>query len=72
MTKWLHNPIFHRKFHAWAAIISLAFSPVAVVLLKDSVPYLVFISQYAVVVSHFSAWQASRVEVKQDEDRDES
>ncbi len=72
MSNALSNPINHRRFHAWAAILSLAFSPVAVILLKDSVPYLVFVSQYAIVVSHISAWQSTRVEVKQDEDRDES
>lgn len=29
---------------------------------RDSIAYLVFVSVYAIVVSHWSAWQAARAE----------
>jgi hypothetical protein len=32
------------------------------------VPFLVFISVYAVVTGHWSTWQASRVEVRQEDE----
>ena len=35
--------------------------------LSDSVPFLVFVSVYAVVTGHLSTWQSARVEVKQDD-----
>ena len=35
---------------------------------KDSVPYLVAISVYAVITGHISSWQAARVERLQDDD----
>jgi hypothetical protein len=34
---------------------------------RRSVSYLVGLSVYAVVTGHWSSWQASRVEVRQDE-----
>jgi hypothetical protein len=42
--------------------------PVLLTPLKNSVPLLVFISIYANVAGHFSAWQAARTETKQDGD----
>lgn len=44
----------------------LAAVPICV-FLSTSVPFLVFISVYAVVTGHWSSWQAARVEVKQDD-----
>ena len=35
--------------------------------LSESVPFLVFVSVYAVVTGHLSTWQSARVEVKQDD-----
>jgi hypothetical protein len=61
------EPIFLRRFHLVATFIFLAQVPVALLTgLKDSVPYLVFLSLWALVASHWAAWQAARVEVKQD------
>ena len=35
---------------------------------SDSVPLVVFLSVYAIVTGHWSSYQASRVEVKQDQE----
>jgi len=39
---------------------------------KQSLPYLVFLSVYAVVTGHWASWQAARVEVRQEQDNDKS
>jgi len=57
---------FMQHLHGWLTVLWLAASPVIIILLRDSVPFLVFISVYAVVTGHWSSWQAARVEVKQD------
>lgn len=82
------RPQFVAKFHAGAAFVWLAigifglvqyitylqshpdpeaFSPIA-----GSIPILFFISVYANVVGHWSSYQASKVEVKQDQQIDEA
>jgi hypothetical protein len=56
-----------RKINGWATIIwFIAAFPICI-WLSESVPFLVFISVYAVVTGHLSTWQASRVEVLQQE-----
>jgi len=39
----------------------------SVLIWRQSVPYLVFVSVYALVVSHWSAWGAARAEKAQTE-----
>jgi hypothetical protein len=56
-----------RTLHAWLTVIWLLAAPFIIMFLSDSVPFLVFISVYAVITGHWSSWQAARVEVKQDE-----
>ncbi len=48
----------------------LAAFPICIFLAK-SVPFLVFISVYAVVTGHLSTWQAARVEERQELDNTE-
>jgi len=62
------TPAALRRIHGWGTIVWLVLAVPAVFFWRDSVPFLVFISIYAVVVSHWSGWQAARVEVVQDED----
>lgn len=57
-----------RRVHGWLTIIWFVAAIPICLFLSTSVPFLVFISVYAVVVSHWSSWQASRVEVVQNED----
>lgn len=66
------DPSALRTLHAALTIAWLLFA-VPVLLIKgwkDSVALLVFISIYANVAGHFSAWQAARVEVNQENDGD--
>jgi len=47
---------------AWAVMMPIALLSG----LKNSLPFIVLISLWANFASHWAAWQASRVEVKQD------
>ena len=58
------------RLHKWLTIAWIAASPPIILFLSESVPFLVFISVYAVATGHWSSWQAARVEVKQDEAAD--
>lgn len=51
---------------AWLAVGLLGLLPIAAPF-RESIAVLFFISVYANVAGHWSSWQASRVEVKQDE-----
>ena len=67
------RPSFLKSFHKWAAIFwVIMVVPSALTGLKASVTYLVFLSIYAIVTGHWSSWQAASVEVKQDEQINES
>lgn len=59
-----------RAVHGWLTVAWVISIPVVVLIkgLAHSVPLLVFISIYANVAGHASAWQAARVEVRQDDD----
>lgn len=60
---WLADPRKLRHFHAAMTLVWLAMIPVSVFTgLKDSVPFLVFISLWALVGAHWSAWQGVRAE----------
>lgn len=61
------DPKLMVRLHGYLTLIWLAASPFIIVFLSNSVPFLVFVSVYAVVTGHWSSWQAARVEVKQDE-----
>ncbi len=58
----LKNPVFAAKFHAIAAVVWLVPGTVVSIMLKDSIAYLVFLSVYAIVVSHWSSFQAAQAE----------
>jgi hypothetical protein len=62
------NPVLFRKINGWLTVIWFVAAPFICLFLANSVPFLVFISVYAVVTGHLSTWQASRVEVKQEEE----
>jgi hypothetical protein len=61
------NPKIMVRFNGWATVVWFAAAIPICLWLSNSVPFLVFISVYAVVTGHLSAWQAARVEVKQDD-----
>jgi hypothetical protein len=63
MQKPWQNPTMLRHFHAAASILWLIMIPISIVTpLKDSVPFLVGISLWALVGAHWAAWQAARAE----------
>lgn len=63
------RPAFLRAVHGWATLFWVVMAPVSMLTgLRTSITYLVGLSVYAVVTGHWSSWQASRVEVRQDEE----
>ena len=66
------DPVFMRRVNGWLAIFWVAMIPVSYELgwLK-SVVYVSALSLWALVSGHWSAWQAARVEVSQQEQSDE-
>lgn len=60
---WLKDPKKAGKFHAAATVLWIVMIPISVfTVLKDSVPFLVFLSLWALVGAHWSAWQAAQAE----------
>lgn len=57
--------------HKWLTIVWLLAALPICVFLKDSLPFLVFVSVYAVVTGHWATFQAARVEVRQEEIEEE-
>lgn len=62
------DPEFTRAFHKWATIIWFILAFPICIFLANSVPFIVFISVYAVVVSHWAAYQASQAEIEANDD----
>lgn len=59
------NPDAMVRLHKWLTILWLIAAVPICIWLNSSVPFLVFVSVYAVVTGHWSSWQAARVEVRQ-------
>jgi hypothetical protein len=62
------DPAFMRTLNGWLTIIWFVAAFPICIFLSESVPFLVFISVYAVVTGHWATWQAARVEVRQEEE----
>ncbi|WP_374970089.1 hypothetical protein [Terrabacter sp. BE26] len=63
------DPVFMRKVNGWLAIFWIVMIPVSMVFgWLNSVVYVSALSLWALVSGHWSAWQAARVEVKQEEE----
>lgn len=62
------SPRFMRSANGWLTVGWTAAIPVVLLLGWDrALRFVSFLSLYTVVTGHLSAWQAARVEVKQDE-----
>ena len=62
------DPVFMRKVNGWLTIFWIIMIPVSLITgWVESVVYVSALSLCALVSGHWSAWQAARVEVKQDE-----
>lgn len=67
------RPAFLRGFHGWMTLGWGLLVPITVFTnLKTSITWIALMSVWANFVGHFSSWQAARVEVKQDEQLDDT
>ena len=65
------DAVFMRRINGWLTWFLIAMIPISILTgWVDSVKYVSALSLWALVSGHWSAWQASRVEVKQDEEQD--
>ena len=63
------DPIFMRRVNGWLTLFWLVMIPVSIAThWISSVTYVAALSLWALVSGHWSAWQAARVEVKQEEE----
>ena len=62
------DPVKFRKINGWLTVIWFVAAFPICIFLSKSIPFLVFISVYAIVTGHLSTWQASRVEVRQEQE----
>lgn len=63
------DPVFMRRVNGWLTMFWLAMIPVSYFMgWLNSVVYVSALSLWALVSGHWSAWQAARVEVKQEQE----
>jgi hypothetical protein len=63
------DPVFMRRVNGWLTIFWIAMIPLALATgWVKSVVFVSALSLWALVAGHWAAWQASRVEVNQDEE----
>ncbi len=63
------DAVFMRRVNGWLTILWLVMIPVALVTgWVKSVVFVSALSLWALVAGHWSAWQAARVEVRQEEE----
>src|SRR3954453_15372235 len=63
------DPVFMRRVNGWLTVFWIVMIPVAYGLhWVTSVTFVSALSLWALVSGHWSAWQAARVEVRQDEE----
>jgi hypothetical protein len=65
------NPVFMRKANGWLTVFWIIMIPISIFTgWISSITYVSALSLWALVSGHWAAWQAARVEVRQDEDAD--
>ena len=63
------DPVFMRRVNGWLTVFWIFMIPVSIATgWVSSVVYVSALSLWALVSGHWSAWQAARVEVRQEED----
>jgi hypothetical protein len=62
----VEDPSKFRVLNGWLTVTWFAAAIPICLFLSTSVPFLVFISVYAVVTGHLATWQAARVEERQE------
>jgi hypothetical protein len=64
------DPVFMRRLNGWLTMFWILMIPLSIATgWINSVTYVAALSLWALVSGHWSAWQAARVEVNQDEER---
>lgn len=62
------DPVFMRKINGWLTLLWIVMIPVSFFTgWIQSVTYVSVLSLWALVSGHWAAWQAARVEVRQEE-----
>jgi hypothetical protein len=62
------NPVVMRRVNGWLTVLWIVMIPVSVITgWISSVTYVAALSLWALVSGHWSAWQAARVEVRQEQ-----
>lgn len=65
------DPVFMRRVNGWLTILWIAMIPVSIFTgWINSVTYVAALSLWALVSGHWSAWQAARVEVNQQQEEE--
>jgi hypothetical protein len=63
------DPVFMRRVNGWLTVFWIAMIPVSIATgWISSVTYVAALSLWALVSGHWAAWQAARVEVRQEQD----
>jgi hypothetical protein len=63
------DPVFRRRVNGWLTMFWVVMIPVSLLTgWISSVTYVAALSLWALVSGHWSAWQAARVEVRQNEE----
>jgi hypothetical protein len=67
------DPVFMRRVNGWLAVFWIAMIPISLMMgWLNSVVYVSALSLWALVSGHWSAWQAARVEVQQQQDAEKA
>lgn len=59
-----HDPVTWRRFHGYATLVWLGLIVPSLAWWRTAIPWLVFMSVWANLATHFSAWQGARAEVQ--------
>lgn len=57
---------FSMKFHAWLTLFFIALIPPSALWWSDSVPYLVALSVWAAIASHWAAFQGAQAQLSEE------
>jgi hypothetical protein len=64
------DPVFMRRINGWATVFWIIMIPISFITgWINLVTYVSMLSLWALVSGHLSAWQAARVEVRQEEEK---
>ena len=64
------DPVFMRRVNGWFTIFWIVMIPVSLITgWINSITYVAALSLWALVSGHWSAWQAARVEVNQEQEQ---